>query len=160
MLHKIKNPWLKKANYNCIACSPNNPVGLHLEFYEEDDYVITTYNPDKNVEGWIDTVHGGIQSLIIDEIAAWVVMRKLQTSGVTSKLDVQFLKPALVSESPLTIKAKLTKQMRNIAFIEVEITNKNGEVCTKGNAVYFCWTKEIAKEKFGFDVCILEDENE
>lgn len=26
MINKIKNPWLDKPGYNCICCSPNNPL--------------------------------------------------------------------------------------------------------------------------------------
>ncbi len=160
MLRKIKNPWLKVADYNCFGCSPNNPIGLHLEFYDDGENVVTTYTPNRNLQGWEDVLHGGIQSLIIDEISSWVVMRRFQTSGVTSKLDVQFLKPVLISESPLTIKAKLAKKMRNIAFVDVEIYNAKEVLTTKGTAVYYCWSQEEAKEKFGFDGCELEgDEN-
>ncbi|MCR5455142.1 MAG: PaaI family thioesterase [Bacteroidales bacterium] len=157
MLHKIKSPFLDKENYNCVACSPNNPNGLHLQFYENGDYVETIFSPDRNTEGWYDTMHGGIQSLIADEVAAWYVMRKLQTSGVTSKLEVQFLKPVLISESPLTARAILKEQKRNLAFISVEIINAKSEVCTKATAVYYCWSKEKAKDEFGFNGCVLEE---
>ena len=41
----------------------------------------------------IDTLHGGIQAVLLDEICAWVVLRKLQTTGVTSKMETRYMKP-------------------------------------------------------------------
>ena len=83
-MKKIKNPWLHEPGYNCICCGPENPVGLHLEFWEDGEDVLTKWTPTQNYQGWIDTLHGGIQSMLLDEVAGWVVTRKLQTTGVTS----------------------------------------------------------------------------
>lgn len=33
-MKKILNPYLNKEGYNCVCCAPNNPIGLHLEFWE------------------------------------------------------------------------------------------------------------------------------
>lgn len=38
-MEKIKNPYLGKEGYRCICCSPENPIGLHLSFYEDGDDV-------------------------------------------------------------------------------------------------------------------------
>ena len=37
---KIINPWRNHEGYNCFGCSPDNPIGLHLEFYEDGDYIV------------------------------------------------------------------------------------------------------------------------
>ena len=34
-MKKIINPWRNHEGYNCFGCSPDNPIGLHLEFYED-----------------------------------------------------------------------------------------------------------------------------
>ena len=36
-MKKILNPYLNKEGYNCVCCAPNNPVGLHLEFWEDGE---------------------------------------------------------------------------------------------------------------------------
>ena len=41
----------------------------------------------------VDTLHGGIQATLADEISSWVVFRKFQTSGVTSRMEVRYHKP-------------------------------------------------------------------
>ena len=86
-MKKIKNPWLHKPGYNCIGCSPDNPMGLHLDFWEDGEDVVSRWTPTADYQGWIDTLHGGVQSLLLDEVAGWVVTRKLQTTGVTSKME-------------------------------------------------------------------------
>lgn len=158
MLQRIKNPWLDKAGYNCIGCSPDNPLGFHLHFYEEGDYILARWTPTQNHQGWIDTLHGGVQSLLIDEVAGWVVTRKLQTTGVTSKMEVKYLKPVLTTDGEITVRAKVTKMMRNVAFIEAELIDAHGDLCTQSNLVYFCASKEKALEQVGFTGCELEEE--
>ena len=43
---KIINPLRNHEGYNCFGCSPDNPIGLHLEFYEDGDYIVSTWHPD------------------------------------------------------------------------------------------------------------------
>ena len=45
MLKRIINPWEGMAGYNCIGCSPDNPIGLHLCFYEDGDDIVTRWRP-------------------------------------------------------------------------------------------------------------------
>ncbi|MDO4497888.1 MAG: PaaI family thioesterase [Bacteroidales bacterium] len=158
-MKKIKNPWLNQPGYNCICCSPDNPMGLHLEFWEDGDDILTRWTPTQDYQGWIDTLHGGIQSMLLDEVAGWVVTRKLQTTGVTSKMEVQYLKPVSTRDKGLTIRARISRQMRNVAFIEGEIYDAGGEVCTKASLTYFCASRQMAEEEMGFRGCLLEEDN-
>ena len=54
---KIINPWRNHEGYNCFGCSPDNPIGLHMEFYEDGDYIVSTWHPEHNYQGWVDTMH-------------------------------------------------------------------------------------------------------
>lgn len=47
--------------------------------------------------------------------------------------------------------------MRNVAFIEAEILNSQGELCTQSTLTYFCASKEKAYETLGFQGCELEN---
>ena len=154
-IKKIINPWLDTEGYNCIVCCPTNRHGLHLEFYEEGDDILTRWKPGNDFQGWVNTLHGGIQALIIDETAGWVVCRKLQTTGVTSKMDIQYLKPVSTRLNLITVRARLVKMMRNVAFIDAEVYDPDGTVCTKAQLVYFCVSKEKAQQA-GFPGCEVE----
>ena len=145
MLKKIINPWRNHPEYNCFGCCPENPIGLHMEFYEDGDYIVSKWHPEKNYQGWVNTMHGGILSTLIDEV-----------SGYTVQLNVKFRKAVPTTEPELTIRAKVSKQVRNLAYISAEITNSKGELCNEGEAIYFLMNEEKAKE-MGFLHCEVEE---
>ena len=156
-MKKIINPWLGIKGYNCICCSPGNPHGLHLDFWEDGDDIVCFWKPQAHYQGWIDTLHGGIQATLIDECASWVVFRKLQTSGVTNRLEVKYRKSIMTTEPQITIRARLTEMKRQVAFIHVEIRNSQDELCTEGDAIYFTMNQEKARE-MGFTHCDCESQ--
>lgn len=157
-MKKILNPYLNKEGYNCVCCAPNNPVGLHLEFWEEGEDVLTIWNPGENYQGWINTLHGGIISMLMDEVAGWVINRKLQTTGVTMQLNVKYKKPVMTTDSQITVRGRIASQRRNIVTIHLTLENSKGEVCDEGEAIYFTFGPDKAKE-MGFDCCKVEGRN-
>lgn len=156
-MRKIKNPWLSKPGYDCFGCCPDNPLGVGMEFFEDGDDVVCFWKPQAHYQGWIDTLHGGIQATLMDECASWVVFRKLQTTGVTSRLEVKYRRPVMTTESQITVRARLQEMRRNVATICVTIENSRGEVCSEGSAVYFTFPAEKARE-MGFTECVTEGE--
>ena len=156
-MKKIINPWCDHPGYNCFGCSPDNPYGLRMEFFEDGDDIVSMWHPEKNYQGWINTMHGGILSTLIDETCGWVVTRKMQTSGYTTNLSVKFRKAVPTTETELTIRARIVKQVRNLLFIHADITNSQGELCVEGDTVYFLMDGEKAKE-MGFTTCDVEED--
>lgn len=146
---------MQKDGYNCFGCSPDNPIGIHMEFYENGDEIISFWNPQSQYQGWVDTMHGGILATIIDETAGWVVFRKLQTSGMTTKLELRYKKPVMTTEPQITVRGHIAEQRRNLVTIEVKIENSKGETCVEGRATYFAFDKNKAAE-MGFTSCDLE----
>ena len=157
IMRKIINPWIGTEGYNCFVCCPTNPIGLHLEFWEDGDYIVTKFKPTHDYESWQNTLHGGIQALLIDETAGWVVCRKLQTNGVTSKMEMHYLKPVSTLLDEITVRAKITKMMRNVAFIEAELMDADETVLTRADLVYFC-TPQFKLKPEDFPGCKTEDE--
>lgn len=155
-MKKIVNPYLGKEGYNCICCSPNNPIGLRLEFWEDGEDVLTKWNPSQNYQGWVNTLHGGVISMLMDEVAGWVVNRKLQTTGVTTRLEVKYRKPVLTDETQVIVRGHIAQQRRNIVTIALTLENEKGEICNEGEAVYFTFGEDKARE-MGFDGCKVED---
>lgn len=154
-MRKIKNPWVGKEGYFCFGCAPENPLGLHMDFFEDGDDIVSFWKPDGRFQGWVNTLHGGIISTLIDEIAGWVVSRKLQTTGVTSRLDVRYRKPVLTTETQITLRARIVRQMRNVVVIGVTLENAKGEICDEAEATYFTFGHDKACE-MGFTDCGLE----
>lgn len=151
-IKKIINPWLDMKGFCCPGCCPTNPKGLHLQAYEDGDDVVSFWDPDPLYQSWSNTLHGGIQCLLLDEMAGWVVIHKLSTIAVTSKMETKYLKQVTIDGGKLETRARLSRMMRNVAFIDAEII-QGSEVCTKAQIIYFCSPKEIAKKRYGFTGC-------
>ena len=156
MIRKIHNGWNGTPGYNCFGCCATNPEGLRMEFYEDGDEIVSYWQPTPNKQGWINILHGGIQATLADEIASWVVFRKLQTSGVTAQLNVRYRKSIDIRDGKITLRAKLLGRRRNLADIEVKIFDAHGELCTEVAVVYFTSNEQQAKE-MGFVPFELEE---
>lgn len=119
---------------------------------------IRIWKPQPQFQGWIDTLHGGIQAVLLDEICAWVVLRKLQTTGVTSKMETRYMKPVNTNDSHIVLKASIKERKRNIVFVEAAIYNNKEELCTKALCTYFTFSQEKAKEEMHFLNCEVEQD--
>lgn len=157
-MNKIINPFLHLEGYNCFGCAPNNPFGVKMEFYEDGEDIVSYWYPRNEYQGWFNTLHGGIQSVLLDEICGWVVMRKLQTAGVTSKMETRFLHAVLTtSTSPLVLRARLKEMRRNIAIIEAELYDGEGKMCSSAICTYFTFPQEKAQKEMFFRECAIEE---
>ena len=157
-MKKIINPWKGLEGYNCFGCAPNNEAGIKMEFYEDGDEVVSIWKPRPDYQGWINTLHGGIQAVLTDEICAWVILRKLQTTGVTSKMEPRYRKPVSTTDSHIVLRASIKEVKRNIVIIEAKLYNKDGEVCTEAVCTYFTFSHEKSKDEMHFDKCDVEPE--
>ena len=157
-MKRIINPWRGMDGYRCFGCDPRSKQGLRMEFYEDGDRIVSRWKPRPEFQGWVDTLHGGIQATLADEISSWVVFRKFQTSGVTSRMEVRYLKPIHTSEDHITLQATVVRQRRNIVDIEVKIFNSQDQLCTEALCIYFLFPKEKAHEEFHFCDCGVEED--
>lgn len=153
-MKKIKNPWKEnpenRHDYNCFGCSPFNEIGLQLEFWEDKDELIARWQPRKSLEGWMGVLHGGIQATLLDEMGGWIVMIKLKTAGVTSAMNVTYLKPVKVSKGELTVKGRLLSIDGRIAKIACVLIDNNGEECAKADLSYFVFPEKVAKARYHY----------
>lgn len=149
-MRELKNPYQNTPNHNCFGCAKNNPLGLKMNFFEEDDYIQSKWLPQKDFQGFENVLHGGIQTTLMDEIASWVVFVKLKTAGFTTQMNIKLIKSVLISKGEITIKAKLQEQKRNLAFIHVEIYDSENILCSQGEFVYFTFSQDQAKQKFNY----------
>jgi uncharacterized protein (TIGR00369 family) len=129
-----------------------------MEFYEDGEAIVSRWKPRQEFQGWVDTLHGGVQATLADEIASWVVFRKFQTSGVTSKMEVRYLKPISTRDEYITLRAVVARQARNLVDIAVEIFSSDGTLCTKASCLYFLFPKDKAREEFHFCECSVEEQ--
>ncbi len=149
-MKKLSNPYSDYPEYNCFGCSRKNPIGLHMEFQTDGEEVVSTWEPGKDFEGFMDVLHGGIQATMIDEIASWVVFTMLDTAGVTYQLHTKYRSPVHISKGSISLRARLEGQKHSIATIRVELFDGEGKLCTEGSVDYFTLGKDKAREVFHF----------
>lgn len=143
---KITNAFAKE-DYHCFACSPHNPIGLQMQFYETEEGVESVWEPRRYYEGYPGVIHGGIQSTLLDEIAAWAIYIKARTSGVTSRLNVKFRKPVSSSQKHITLKSRIKYIQRGFCYLDTWLMDENGDVCAEADAVYYIFPSEEAIKK-------------
>ena len=158
-MKKIRNPWhgLEDQGYNCFGCAPENRYGLKMEFYEDGDDVVSFWNASDDYQGWLHTLHGGIQSTIMDEIAMWVIARKLQTAGMTTKMEIKYRKPVPTGpDVKIEVRAHVREVKHSFVILDARIIY-GGEVCSQAEITYFCFPKEKAASDYYFNGCVLEE---
>lgn len=121
-----------------------------MEFFETEEGVVSYWDPKPYMQGYLNILHGGIQALLMDEVAGWLVNVKLKTAGVTAQMTTKYHKPVYVNKGIITIKGKLNKTDKKLAFIDCEILNNENVVCSSGEVVYWAYPENVAREKLWF----------
>ena len=147
MKRPVNNPFTSIKEYNCFGCSPSNSCGLHLEFYEEGEEIVTEWQPRPEFQGYGTILHGGIISTLMDEIASWYVFTKLKTAGVTYKLEVRYLSPVHTDKGKISLRAVVKEVNKRLADIDVKLYDHKGNLCSEGVIGYFIFPEKWAKEK-------------
>jgi acyl-coenzyme A thioesterase PaaI-like protein len=90
----------------CFICGMQNPVGLHLHFYETGPGTVeTTYTAPAHFQGYPGVLHGGIVSAIIDEVSGRTHMGADPATPrfmYTAKLEIRYRRTVPVGQ-PLKI---------------------------------------------------------
>ena len=73
-------------------------------------------------------------------------------------MEVKYLRPVLISEGDITLRARIVEKRRNLVRVAVEITNCRGERTTEVECLYFTFSEEHAREEFNFRHFHTEDE--
>jgi len=143
-VHRNDDPEI----YRCIGCSPHNPIGLKLEFWDDGDNIVSKWNPRREFEGWVEVLHGGIQATLLDEISAWVVYTKCRTAGVTAELKVKYKKPVYTNRGEILIKGRLVEMNKRLAFIHAQLFDADSQLCAEADVKYVIFSEEVARTKY------------
>ena len=119
---------------NCFACGKNNPVGLKLEFYEQDGYYITEFIPSKHYEGYPGILHGGITSTILDEVMGRYLYDK-DYIALTAELTVRF-KKSIPIEKKIIAYTKIVSQKARMVEMTAEIKLEDGVVAAQAKGKF------------------------
>jgi uncharacterized protein (TIGR00369 family) len=129
---------LNRETRNCYICGPNNPAGLHLEYFPDGPHgTRAEYVAREEHCGWPGVLHGGVTFALMDEAFAYALyMQGLY--GVTAKVETRFRQPVRVGEK-LLIRAWTTEQRRRLvdARAEVHLGNADGPLVAEAVATMY-----------------------
>jgi acyl-coenzyme A thioesterase PaaI-like protein len=110
-----------RVHPGCVACSPNNPKGLKLQFFQNvDGSVSTTYLCDPSLEGYPGFLHGGIIALIFDSVMVNCLFARGH-QALTAELNLRYTSPVQMT-SPVDVEARVTKDMHPLYLVEATMT--------------------------------------
>ena len=116
----------------CFVCGPANPVGLKLEFAEEGGEYVTYFTPEKQHQGYMGIVHGGIVSTVLDEVMARLVhVRGL--NAVTAELTVRLKRPAPLGKR-LRFAGRIDSEEGRIIRCSAKATDEQGRLLAEATA--------------------------
>jgi uncharacterized protein (TIGR00369 family) len=148
-MKKIINPYDNDLNM-CFGCGKKNPIGLKLQFEENDELLQATWQPSETYQGYTNILHGGIIATLLDEIGAWCVSVKIGTAGVTSEMKTKYLAPVYINKGTITLKASIKEQKDKSALINCKLYDGLSKLCAEAEAEYFIYPPEIAARKFRY----------
>lgn len=81
----------------CFVCGPKNPIGLKLKFHFNGKTIKTEFISKKEHQGYLNIVHGGIISTLLDEAMVKLALA-MDIPVVTAQMEIRLKKPLEVGE--------------------------------------------------------------
>ena len=129
----------------CFVCGIENPIGLHLRFYSDDQgRCLTHFQPRPEHQGYPGHLHGGIISTLLDETMGRVLTLQ-EVWAMTGRLEIKFARPVPLDQE-LTIVGELTRNRSRAYEARGEIRLPDGTVLVEGNGVYIRIPDEMVEE--------------
>ena len=145
---RIDHATLKKVvnldGQTCFGCGVDNPIGLHMDFFTDDQRLYSFVTVPTTMAGWDQTVHGGIVSTLLDEIMGWTVIYLLKKIGVTTSMTVEFRKPVQV-EQQLTVVGTIKEiPSERQVVVSGELLTENGTICARATGTFAALSAQAA----------------
>ncbi|WP_428124734.1 PaaI family thioesterase [Candidatus Avelusimicrobium faecicola] len=146
-MKKLRQP----TSLGCFACGRNNPVGLHLEWFNnyDENQVETTFTLDDNYSSYPGTMHGGIIATILDETSGRAILldNDFNRLMVTLKMEMVYKKNT-PTNTPLKAVGRVLKDSGSRAQVEGEIILPDGTVSAKCTSILYKIPQAV-KDKWG-----------
>ena len=119
----------------CFACGSKNPIGLKLKFEPSEDSLVVNYTPDKYHQGYKNILHGGIASVILDEVMARFLIDVRKIMVVTAKMEIKFRKPVSIEET-VRATAKYVSKEGNFHIVKGELRTQDGTLLVSAEGTF------------------------
>ncbi len=122
---------------NCFVCGSENAAGLRLEFRENESShdVETEVSFPGYLQGWQETVHGGLLATVLDETMVKAAAA-IGIKCVTAEITVKYRKPATTGVSYL-VSGKVLETRGRIFTAESRIHDSSGQIYAQATGRLF-----------------------
>ncbi len=120
---------------HCFVCGRSNPIGLNIEFFYENEKIVTSFTPKPEHIGYKNTVHGGILATLLDEAMGWTSIISQPALSVAAELSVRYKLPARL-EKKLIISGEIEKDRKKIIQTTGKIELEDGTLVCTGKGKY------------------------
>jgi len=129
----------------CFVCGVENPIGLHLFFYTDDEgRCIARFRGREEHQGYPGCLHGGLISTLLDEVMGRVLTHE-EVWAMTGRLEVKYRKPVPLDQE-LTIVAEVTRNRSRAYEARGEIRLPDGTVLAEGKGLYLRIPDEVVEQ--------------
>lgn len=118
----------------CFVCGDENPDGLRIRFYYDNDQAVADYVADHKYQGYKGIFHGGLVSTLLDEIMAKAVLAQKRYC-MTVEMSVRF-KKAIPVGARLRLTARVTANRGRLFETTGEITGTDGVIHATATGKY------------------------
>ncbi|MEW5722173.1 MAG: PaaI family thioesterase [Thermodesulfobacteriota bacterium] len=144
MTRPLKTPW-RTSGRKCYLCGPENPEGLKLKFYRQDENTVTAeVYPPQFWCGWDGLMHGGLQCALLDEVTAWALTGlRDRRYFLTTSLAVKYRRPVRLDQK-LRLVGCIVQESERGSEVLGQIQNEAGLVLSEATAKVL----HLDREKF------------
>ncbi|MEF9475573.1 MAG: PaaI family thioesterase [Candidatus Mariimomonas ferrooxydans] len=121
----VQNETLADNGY-CFVCGPKNPIGLRLKFHFNGKTIKTEFIPKKEHQGYLNIVHGGIISTLLDEAMVKLAIA-MDMPAVTARIEIRLRKALNVGEKVI-IEAEILKNTKKLLEAYAKAVTENNMV--------------------------------
>ena len=134
----------------CFICGHDNPHGLSIQFYTLEciSKVFVDIDIDTKYMSYLNTVHGGILSALLDEAMGWAAFIYSDSDRFlyTRSLEVTYKKPVQPNVK-LLVSTEFVEMKRGLATSKGMITDVDQkEVYTLSKGVFFQTSQDKMEE--------------
>jgi acyl-coenzyme A thioesterase PaaI-like protein len=125
------------SSRTCFVCGVENPLGLHLKFYETaPGEVSVEFTAPQEYQGYPGVLHGGIVAAILDETAGRAHMGGFPPRFMfTAKLEIRYRKNVPIGQS-LKVVGRAGKNRSRAAEGWAGIYDSSGTLLAEANGLY------------------------
>jgi acyl-coenzyme A thioesterase PaaI-like protein len=123
------DPYTFGPTQTCFGCGPHNERGLRLRFQREGQRVTTRFILGRGHDGPPDLLHGGLQGVICDELAGWVLVGLHGRIGVTVSMNVTYLRGIRLGEECVGT-GEITGEAGGLTTVRCKLLQGDKVCCT------------------------------